>query len=743
MQGEQAVKAALPKSHASFLTLRRILMVTGLLLSGAVAWMLLWTGDAYRQFAVETLNNSVSGTVNFFVGSRIGQDYADRIGPIANEWSRTTSLVKSVQDQDSSRMVAELNILSNASQVVQGEVRLLDSILYDIELNRLAGSDARLGASITDDAGLLETLKARSQADARKAVSYVWALPDGRPVFSMIVPVGGFRVAGYLEIITDPLPMLQGIGAVLGGDFRIVAGDGAILFESLEHGEQTPDAAPAPDTGMQRSSLNVAIEDGRGGVWAHATFDRDITDFYTQTDELRTLSIQILVSVLAVGWIAAGLLLKFTVFRQLRGFAHAMKTIAGGDTSVRLPIVGKDEIGDMRKALVGLRESVRQAMILQNMVEHTPTMTALITPDGDLGYLNAAAKSYVGDAPHGSGAGFLDLGDAFNRKVAQSSNLPFTDVVHNGKDHLEILAAPVRDNKDELLGTMLAWNLVTQREESRMAVQDMMTEVEHVARAVTQQSDSLLELASNLTRQSEATIGQSGNALNISQEAAGNTQNVATAVEELSSSIAEINRQAGDASNVTERARSEAEESQRNIISLEKASSQIGSIIDLINDIAHRTKMLSLNATIEAERAGELGRGFAVVANEVKSLADQTASATGQIGTLTGAIQQEVQKAAKSISTVGDVIHQVNDIQMTITQSVDEQRRATSEISDNVQRIAQGAGSMDEMMRFVNDGAQSTGKTAHDLNSASHELSQMAKTLSDRMEAFSTRMKIA
>ncbi|MFH1804744.1 MAG: HAMP domain-containing methyl-accepting chemotaxis protein [Pseudomonadota bacterium] len=740
MQGEQAVKAALPKSHASFLTLRRILMVTGLLLSGAVAWMLLWTGDAYRQFAVETLNNSVSGTVNFFVGSRIGQDYADRIGPIANEWSRTTSLVKSVQDQDSSRMVAELNILSNASQVVQGEVRLLDSILYDIELNRLAGSDAKLGASITDDAGLLETLKGRSQADARKAVSYVWALPDGRPVFSMIIPVGGFRVAGYMEIITDPLPMLQGIGPVLGGDFRIVAGDGAILFESLEH---ATDAVPAPDGNMQRSSLNVEIEDGRGGIWANATFDRDITDFYTQTDELRTLSIQILVSVLAVGWIAAGLLLKFTVFRQLRGFAHAMKTIAGGDTSVRLPIVGKDEIGDMRKALVGLRESVRQAMILQNMVEHTPTMTALITPEGDLGYLNAAAKSYVGDTQHGSGADFLHLGDAFNRKVAQSSNLPFTDVVHNGKDHLEILAAPVRDGKDELLGTMLAWNLVTQREESRMAVQDMMSEVEHVAKSVTQQSEALLNLASNLTQQSEATVGQSGNALNISQEAAGNTQNVATAVEELSSSIAEINRQAGDASTVTERARSEAEESQRNIISLEKASNQIGSIIDLINDIAHRTRMLSLNATIEAERAGELGRGFAVVANEVKSLADQTASATSQIGSLTGAIQQEVQKAAKSISTVGDVIHQVNDIQMTITHSVDEQRRATSEISDNVQRIAQGAGSMDEMIRFVNDGAQSTGKTAHDLNSASHELSQMAKTLSDRMAAFSERMKIA
>ncbi len=767
MTGDKAAKTAISGGATSLLTLRRILLVTGLLVSGAVTWMLLWTGDTYRNFAIETLNNSVSGTVNFFVGSRVATDYADKITPIANEWSRLGSLVKSYQENDQTRMKAELDILSNAREVVQGDLTLIDAIAYDTDFNQLATSKANLGASVTDDPDVKAFLTGRDKGEARKPASFMWTTPDGRPVFSLILPVGGFRAVGFLEVITDPLPTLAGIGKVLGGNFQILDKSGTVLFESLEDGEaseggtaitQTEDSTdgesaenaqpadagttPAHTGETHRAAVDVTISDGRGGIWAEAVFDRDISDFYAQTDDLRALSIEILIGVLLAAWVAGWLLLRTTVFRNLRAFSRAMTSISEGDTNVDLPQVGSDEIGDMKKALIALRESVRQALILQNMVEHTPTMTALITPDGKVGYLNASGQEYVG-APASSLSGdFLELGADFQSRLSNPANLPFTEIIQNKRDYLEILAAPVLDKDNALLGTMLAWNAVTEREESKIAVTEMMAEVARVAQSVTEQSEGLLELASELTDQSQNTVQQSGGALDVSREAASNTQNVATAVEELSSSIAEINRQATEASDVTGRAQKEAEESQRNIGSLEKASSEIGSIIDLINDIAHRTKLLSLNATIEAERAGELGKGFAVVANEVKSLADQTANATGQIGDLTTAIQQEVQKAAHSISTVGDVIHQVNDIQSTITQSVDEQRRATSEISENVQRIAEGAGSMDEMIRFVNEGALGTGRNAQDLNTASHQLSEMARNLSDRMREFSERMKL-
>lgn len=103
--------------------------------------------------------------------------------------------------------------------------------------------------------------------------------------------------------------------------------------------------------------------------------------------------------------------------------------------------------------------------------------------------------------------------------------------------------------------------------------------------------------------------------------------------------------------------REQIQETSKRIKRLGESSQEIGEIVDLISDITEQTNVLALNAAIQAASAGEAGRGFSVVAAEVQRLAERSAEATKQIGTLVKAIQGDTQDAiaAMETSTVGVV----------------------------------------------------------------------------------------
>jgi twitching motility protein PilJ len=104
--------------------------------------------------------------------------------------------------------------------------------------------------------------------------------------------------------------------------------------------------------------------------------------------------------------------------------------------------------------------------------------------------------------------------------------------------------------------------------------------------------------------------------------------------------------------------RDQIQETSKRIKRLGESSQEIGSIVELINDIAEQTNILALNAAIQAASAGEAGRGFAVVADEVQRLAERSANATKRIETLVQTIQTDTNEAVSSMEqTTTEVVH--------------------------------------------------------------------------------------
>jgi methyl-accepting chemotaxis protein len=276
----------------------------------------------------------------------------------------------------------------------------------------------------------------------------------------------------------------------------------------------------------------------------------------------------------------------------------------------------------------------------------------------------------------------------------------------------------------------------TRRASIDAAISSFRERVEKVLRSVNESASAMKSTATNLFAASEQTSRRANGMVQASNEASTNVCNAVNATSELSASITEISRQVGQTSDVVLTAVGKAKATSDKFASLVRVAQTIGEVVQLIQQIAGQTNLLALNATIEAARAGEAGRGFAVVASEVKSLALQTANATNEIAGQIQAVQTSTREAVEAIQSIEQCIGEINLYASAIAASVDQQARATQEISLNVTNASQETNSVVAVLGDFANSAIATRTSAEIVLTASQSVEAAVSNLHDEVETF-------
>ena len=229
------------------------------------------------------------------------------------------------------------------------------------------------------------------------------------------------------------------------------------------------------------------------------------------------------------------------------------------------------------------------------------------------------------------------------------------------------------------------------------AIRDCMAKTHQSIAKVGEIADALRSLATVSTQETHSLSASA-------HEASVNAQSVASAAEQLHASVNAIFAQIERSSATAALAAKNAEEATTTVDELDGAVAKIGKVVALINDIAEQTNLLALNATIESARAGEAGRGFGVVAAEVKTLAQQTSSATGDIQHQIATVQHAARDAVNVIHAFEMTIGEINAAVRAITEAVRQQNSSTRDITESVHVSAQSVEAVSRGITGINDG---------------------------------------
>lgn len=393
----------------------------------------------------------------------------------------------------------------------------------------------------------------------------------------------------------------------------------------------------------------------------------------------------------------------------IRSVSEVMNAVADGNLDADVPYLGRnDEIGEMAAAVEVFKKNGLE-MRRMNAQE-----TAMRAKSDDL----QAGMAIVVDAAAGGDFSRRinkDYGDENLNRFAATINALLTGVDNGVSETSRVIEGLARGDLTEKMDGEFRGvfaELQANVNETLSKLRETMHEVRSSTEGISGNANELRSAADDLSKRTEqqaAALEETSAALD---EITAVVRNSTDRAQEASTMVAETKQKTEESANVVRDAVSAMDR-------IEHASREISQIINVIDEIAFQTNLLALNAGVEAARAGEAGKGFAVVAQEVRELAQRSATAAKDIKALITKSGQEVGRGVSLVQKTGSALNEIETRVLAINDHIHSIATAAREQSTGLHEVNTAINQMDQV-------TQRNAAMVEETSAATHKLSNEA-----------------